>query len=114
MAANGASASGDFGVPHQPARLEATMKVAPAKPARPRIEGAAIGCRKTRAGNRSGSALTPASALRLVSSSELIRSLLSSRYIVVRDTSPETSETSGRNPTSDFQFYLAVRRNMAV
>src|SRR5919198_4240275 len=51
IAANGASASGDLGVPHQPARFEATIKVAPAKPASPRIDGAAIGCRKTRVPN---------------------------------------------------------------
>src|ERR687888_644955 len=48
IAANGASASPDVGVPHQPAMFDATMKVAPAKPKRPRIDGAAIGCRKTR------------------------------------------------------------------
>src|ERR671934_2769216 len=48
IAANGASASGDLGVPHQPARFEATMNVAPANPASPRIDGAAIGCRNTR------------------------------------------------------------------
>src|SRR5881398_1134377 len=43
MAANGASTRPEVGVPHQPARLDATMKVAPAKPKRPRIDGAAIG-----------------------------------------------------------------------
>src|SRR5919206_2922777 len=48
IAANGASASGEVGVPHQPARFDATMKVAPAKPASPRIDGGAIGCRKIR------------------------------------------------------------------
>src|SRR5919198_6766244 len=83
----------------------------PANPASARIEGAAIGCRNTRAGNRSGSALRPASAVRLLSSSELIRSLLSLRYLVVRDTSSKTSETS---PNSGFQFYLAVRGNIDV
>src|SRR5919204_272252 len=48
MAANGASASGECDVPHQPARFDATMNVAPAKPASPRIDGAAIGCSTTR------------------------------------------------------------------
>jgi hypothetical protein len=49
IAANGAR--GDVGVPHQPARFEATMNVAPAKPASPRMDGAAIGCRNTRVPN---------------------------------------------------------------
>src|ERR671936_2416919 len=63
IAANGASASGDFGVPHQPARFDATMNVAPAKPASPRIEGAAIGCRKTRVATPfMGASCTPAEA----------------------------------------------------
>src|SRR5919198_2532 len=48
IAAKGASARPDWGVPHQPARFDATMKVAPAKPKRPRIDGAAIGWRKIR------------------------------------------------------------------
>src|ERR671933_348447 len=72
MAANGASASGDCGVPHQPARFDATMKVAPANPARPRIEGAAIGCRKTCVPNPFDDSLTPAEAVALLSSSVLI------------------------------------------
>src|SRR5919198_6245186 len=87
IAANGASASPDSGVPHQPARLEATMNVAPAKPARPRIDGAAIGCRNTRAGKPSRSALRPASAVRLLSSSELICHSSHRDYLVVRGTS---------------------------
>src|SRR5919204_402464 len=62
MAANGASASGDCGVPHQPARFDATMKVAPANPARPRIDGAAIGCRNTRVPNPFDDSGTPAAA----------------------------------------------------
>jgi len=45
IAANGASASGDCGVPHQPARFDATMKVAPANPAR---RGRADGDRRPR------------------------------------------------------------------
>src|SRR5918911_2913367 len=72
IAANGASASGDFGVPHQPARFEATMKVAPAKPASPRIDGAAIGWRKTRVPKPFADSLTPAEAVALLSSSVLI------------------------------------------
>src|ERR671934_2132673 len=75
IAANGASASGDFGVPHQPARFDATMKVAPAKPARPRIDGAAIGCRKTRVATPfMGASGTPAEATRRRSSIVLIAS----------------------------------------
>src|SRR5919198_4553017 len=72
MAANGASASGDFGVPHQPARFDATMKVAPANPARPRIDGAAIGCRNTRVPNPFDDSGTPAEAVARLSSSVLI------------------------------------------
>src|SRR5919206_1805040 len=73
MAAKGASASGDCGVPHQPARFDATMKVAPANPARPRIDGAAIGCRNTRVPNDPFvDSLTPAEAVALLSSSVLI------------------------------------------
>src|SRR5919204_701639 len=72
IAANGASASGDFGVPHQPARFDATMKVAPANPARPRIEGAAIGCRTTRVPNPFDDSFTPAEADARRSSSVLI------------------------------------------
>src|ERR671936_1885840 len=72
IAANGARASGDFGVPHQPARLEATMNVAPANPARPRIDGAAIGCRKTRVPNPFDDSGTPAEAVARLSSSVLI------------------------------------------
>src|ERR671938_1999683 len=72
MAANGASASGDCGVPHQPARFDATMKVAPANPARPRIDGAAIGCRKTRVPNPFADSVTPAEAVALLSSSVAI------------------------------------------
>jgi hypothetical protein len=48
IAANGASASPDVGVPHHPAMFEATMNVAPAKPKRPRTDGAAIGWSTTR------------------------------------------------------------------
>src|SRR5919109_4151605 len=47
MAANGASARPDSGVPHQPAMFDATMNVAPAKPNRPSTDGAAIGWRMT-------------------------------------------------------------------
>src|ERR671937_2736354 len=71
IAANGANASGDFGVPHQPARFDATMKVAPAKPASPRIDGAAIGWRKTRVA-KPFDPVTPAEAVARRSSSELI------------------------------------------
>src|ERR671937_2936113 len=94
MAANGASASGDFGVPHQPARFEATMKVAPANPARPRIYGAAIGCRNTRAGKPSCSPATLASAVRLLSSSELIIHSSRRKYLVVRGTTMRWVQTS--------------------
>src|SRR5919204_1562538 len=62
MAAKGASASGELGVPHQPARFDATMKVAPANPASPRIDGAAIGCRNTRVPNPFDDSGTPAAA----------------------------------------------------
>src|ERR671937_175248 len=72
MAAKGASASGELGVPHQPARFDATMKVAPANPARPRIEGAAIGCRTTRVPNPFDDSFTPAEADARRSSSVLI------------------------------------------
>src|SRR4051794_25314590 len=48
VAANGKRTAGPAGPPYQPARYAATMKVAPAKPNSPRIDGAAIGCRKTR------------------------------------------------------------------
>src|SRR5919201_2017288 len=75
IAANGASASGDFGVPHQPARFDATMNVAPAKPASPRIEGAAIGCRNTRVATPfMGASRTPAEAIPRRSSIVLIAS----------------------------------------
>src|ERR671937_1704302 len=80
MAANGASASGDFDVPHQPARFEATMKVAPAKPASPRIDGAAIGCRKTRVPNPFADSVTPAEAVALRSSSVLILASFTTDY----------------------------------
>src|SRR5262245_28753359 len=36
VAANGASVRPEVGIPHQPAMFEATMNVAPAKPARPK------------------------------------------------------------------------------
>src|SRR5919198_3083299 len=72
MAAKGASASGELGVPHQPARFEATMKVAPANPASPRIDGAAIGCRNTRVPNPFADSVTPAEAVALLSSSGAI------------------------------------------
>src|ERR687888_2635996 len=84
MAANGASANGDFGVPHQPARLEATMNVAPAKPASPRIDGAAIGCRKTRVPKPFGDSLTPAEAVARRSSSVLISPSFPTDYDVLR------------------------------
>src|ERR671922_459826 len=80
MAANGASASGDFGSPHQPARFEATMKVAPANPASPRIDGAAIGCRNTRVPNPFADSLTPAEAVALRSSSVLILASFTTDY----------------------------------
>src|SRR5436190_17675881 len=75
MAANGANTSPDVGVPHQPARFEATMNVALAKPARPRIDGAAIGWRKTRGRAKPSSqaaSSTPAKAFARRSSSVLI------------------------------------------
>src|SRR5919198_1036645 len=72
MAAKGASASGECGVPHQPARFDATMKVAPANPASPRIDGAAIGCRTTCVPNPFVDSLTPGEAVALLSSSVLI------------------------------------------
>src|ERR671929_159987 len=72
IAANGARASGELGVPHQPARFDATMNVAPANPARPRIEGAAIGCRKTRVATPFDDSFTPAEAVARRSSSVLI------------------------------------------
>src|ERR1043165_4544953 len=50
--ANGKINSGDFAFPYQPTRLAVTMKVPAANPYRPRIDGAAIGCRKTRAWSR--------------------------------------------------------------
>src|SRR3954454_9226070 len=83
IAANGASASGDCAVPHQPARFEATMNVAPAKPASPRIDGAAIGCRTTRGARPLRESCTPAVAISRRSSSVLILSLLTSDYDVV-------------------------------
>src|ERR671931_1731285 len=69
MAANGASASGELGVPHQPARFDATTNVAPANPARPRIDGAAIGCRNTRVATPSVDPATLAEAVARRSSS---------------------------------------------
>src|SRR3954447_3413383 len=75
IAANGANTSPDAGVPHQPARFEATMNVALAKPARPRIEGAAIGWRNTRGRAKPSSqaaSSTPAKAFCRRSSSVLI------------------------------------------
>src|ERR671931_859392 len=55
--ANGNRNCGEPLVPYQPARLAATMKVAPANPYRPRIEGAATGWSTTRVGtpSRAGS-----------------------------------------------------------
>src|ERR687887_831584 len=94
MAANGARASGEAGVPHQPARFEATINVAPANPARPRIDGAAIGCRNTRAGKPSCSLATPASAVRLLSSSELIIHSSRRKYLVIRGTTLRRVQTS--------------------
>src|SRR5579862_9992661 len=61
IAANGARTIPDVGVPHQPATLEATMKVAPANPARPRIDGAAIGCKNTRGRANTSAAHAPSS-----------------------------------------------------
>src|ERR671935_1069385 len=72
MAAKGANASGELGVPHQPARFDATMNVAPANPARPRIEGAAIGWRNTRVPNPFDDSFAPAEAVARRSSSVLI------------------------------------------
>src|SRR5919201_3431848 len=72
MAAKGANASGELGVPHQPARFDATMNVAPANPASPRIDGAAIGCRNTRVANPFVDSFTPAEAVARRSSSVLI------------------------------------------
>src|SRR5438105_2660155 len=82
MAANGASASGDFGVPHQPARLEATMNVAPAKPASPRIEGAAIGWRNTVVENPFDLSSRAGEATARRSSSVLMLDLLVSSRVV--------------------------------
>src|SRR5690348_16252930 len=72
IAANGASASGESGVPHQPARFEATTNVAPANPASPRIDGAAIGWRTTRVAKPFRDSCTPAVAMSRRSSSVLI------------------------------------------
>src|SRR5919204_1647132 len=100
IAANGASASGDFGVPHQPARFDATMNVAPAKPARPRIDGAAMGWRKMRVASPSapGDSWTPAVAT-LLRSSIVLMSPLPSSGVVYRTTiclnlTPERQEES--------------------
>src|SRR5919204_5980664 len=90
MAANGASASGDFGVPHHPARFEATMNVAPAKPASPRIDGAAIGCRNTRVAKPFGDSTTPADARARRSSSVLMASSFGSVYDAFALVFPET------------------------
>src|ERR671938_1772303 len=76
IAANGASASPDWGVPHHPARFDATMKVAPAKPARPRIDGAAIGCNITRVAKPFVESCTPAEAMTRRSSRVLIETSL--------------------------------------
>jgi hypothetical protein len=46
--ANGNRYWPELALPNQPARLAATMNVAAEKPKSPRIEGAAIGWRKTR------------------------------------------------------------------
>src|ERR671939_234559 len=80
MAANGASASGECGVPHQPARFDATMNVAPANPASPRIDGAAIGCRTIRVPNPFADSVTPAEAVALRSSSVLILASFATDY----------------------------------
>jgi hypothetical protein len=48
VAANGNRKMPEVVVPNHPAMLAATMKVAPANPNSPRIDGAAIGCRNTR------------------------------------------------------------------
>src|SRR5579871_2701356 len=48
MAQNGATTGRSAGDPHQPAWIVATIIVATEKPARPRIDGAAIGWRNTR------------------------------------------------------------------
>src|SRR5919201_3583410 len=80
MAAKGANARGDVGVPHQPARFDATTNVAPANPASPRIDGAAIGCRKTRVPNPFADSVTPAEAVALRSSSVLILASFTTDY----------------------------------
>src|SRR5438874_6361241 len=48
VAANGARYGVDVSLPHQPARCDATIRVAPAQPNGPSTDGAAIGCRTTR------------------------------------------------------------------
>src|SRR5437764_12907708 len=85
IAANGARASGDVGVPHQPARLDATMNVAPANPARPRMDGAAIGCKKTRVATPfMGASRTPAEAICRRSSIVLIATpFVSDRFFYI-------------------------------
>src|SRR5947199_10819788 len=47
--ANGKISSGDFPLPYQPTWCAVTMNVATANPYKPRIDGAAIGWRNTRA-----------------------------------------------------------------
>jgi len=46
-AANGKTYRSVFDPPYHPAMWAATISVAPADPNRPRMDGAAIGCRKT-------------------------------------------------------------------
>src|SRR3954451_4677856 len=97
IAANGARIRPDAGDPHQPAMFDATMKVAPANPARPRTEGAATGGRKTRGGAKpsaQSAASEPASAvLRRSSSVAMVVQLLSiaSRSILIALRSSYTS-----------------------
>src|SRR6185437_6558660 len=59
--ANGKISSGDLAFPYQPTRFAVTMNVPAAKPYSPRMDGAAIGCRNTRAWSRHSvsSPLTP-------------------------------------------------------
>jgi hypothetical protein len=86
MAANGNRKSGDVVVlPYQPARFDATMKVAAAKPKRPRTLGAATGCRKIRAGIPSHDRSAPTSpfrgSVRTDSCRTVLMRLLSSTFI---------------------------------
>src|SRR5436853_5921091 len=86
-AANGASTSGVVEwFPYHPATFAATMNVAAAKPNRPRIDGAAIGCKKILVAKPSAAPSTPAIATARRSSIVLMFHLLGLRenYIAVR------------------------------